>query len=257
MADIVLTSKKEIDREIAAGKLVGLRFGYCQEITGSGRTKLSTAVLKNLLSGDKQTARRFFKDESKIKPTWHLHALVNDLPSIDGSEGDHATERRIRVVPWQCEFAGASERPREEVDRILASEAKGILAWLVRGYMDYRKDGLRPAAVVERATKDYLNGGRPDRERVREFIDEECIVDPGAVCPTKDLYQRYREWFGEGACDIAVFGRKLTQEKFGGSKSHGIAKRFGLRLRPAGEDGEDKPPFSTLYARGNQLMVTG
>jgi hypothetical protein len=76
----------------------------------------------------------------------------------------------------------------------LKQESEGILAWMVRGALDWKANGLRPSAAVIRASREY----EEDEDRIGQFIKECCKLDPEAhaevTTGSEALFTRYRGW---------------------------------------------------------------
>jgi putative DNA primase/helicase len=75
-------------------------------------------------------------------------------------------------------------------ERRLLPELSGILNWAVEGLAAYRSEGLNPPQAVRAATEDY----QQDMDVVGQWIDDRCIVDPGATVPSSDAYNDYSYW---------------------------------------------------------------
>jgi putative DNA primase/helicase len=113
------------------------------------RHRLNEADVKNLTGGDTISAREMRQDPWEFKPTHSLWLQTNYLPEIQGR--DHGIWRRIRVVPWETEFASKKD---PDLDHKLQDEAPGILNWLIEGALAYQLDGLdQPSAVWDATTK--------------------------------------------------------------------------------------------------------
>jgi putative DNA primase/helicase len=107
--------------------------------------------MKQLTGGDTLKARRLYQDFFEITPTWKLFLAANHKPTIRG--GDYAAWRRIKLVPFTVTI------PDEEKDRNLPAKLRaewpGILAWAVRGCLDWQKYGLGEPEAVRAATDAY------------------------------------------------------------------------------------------------------
>jgi len=213
--------------------LRGLRIAFASE-TDQGR-RFSTSRVKWLTGGDTLKGRYpHDKYETEFDPTHTLFLMTNSKPDV--SDDDFAFWERVHLVPFELSFVERApekfnERPADKYLReTLLKEAPGILAWVVRGSLEWQRMGLAPPPVVIDATKEY----RRDEDLLRHFIEECCIEDPGQVTTAKDLYDRFRTWW-----KINVSRKVLSQKKFGGmmvkkfkkSKS-GTYRYFGVGLSP-------------------------
>jgi len=221
--------------------LRGLRIAFASE-TEQGR-RFSLSRVKWLTGGDTLKGRHpHDKYETEFIPTHTLFLMTNSKPDV--SNDDFAFWERVHLVPFGLSFVlrepeKFNERwADKDLRENLLKEGPGILAWLVRGYLDYQqKKGLMPPPVVIDATKQY----RRDEDQLGHFLKECCLIDPGKEATAKELYDRFRVWWG-----INVSRKVLSQKKFGSmmvkkfkrSKS-GTYRYFGLTLNPDWEGDSD------------------
>lgn len=188
--------------EIAS--LLGKRMVTAHE-TQEG-VQLREAFVKQATGGDTMTARYMREDFFEFAPTHKLQLLTNSKPVVKGQ--DHGIWRRVRLVAYTQRFG-----TEEEVAANLATRVKdlrlleklstpqalsGVLGWIVRGAIEWLRDGLRePAAVVE-ASERY----RHEQDRVRQFAMECCELGPEFNEPLtagmRGLFPTYTEWCREG-----------------------------------------------------------
>jgi putative DNA primase/helicase len=194
--------------------------------------KLNEALVKQLTGSDKISARRMREDFWEFTPTHKLILCSNHKPEIRGTE--HAIWRRIRLVPFDVTI------PDHEQDRSLPqklqAEFRGILAWCVRGCLDWRRDGLNPPDDVVAATAEY----RADQDILGDFLASECMVNPSLFARASALYQRYRKWTegsGEQAVNQRAFGKALVERGFQRYTNNGTCYS-GIGLR---SDDTDNP----------------
>ncbi|MCH7817878.1 MAG: DNA primase, partial [Proteobacteria bacterium] len=111
--------------------------------------------------------------------------------------------RRIKLIPFDVVIP---EQDRDsDLPRKLNAELPGILAWAVRGCLEWQKAGLAAPAEVEAATQSY----RDAMDVLGEFIAERCTIGPNVSVSATKLYEQYKEW-AEASGE-----RKLTQTNFG------------------------------------------
>lgn len=181
-------------------RLKGARFVAASE-TEEGR-RLAESLIKDLTGQDTITARFMRAEYFDFQPTHKLWLSTNHKPEIRGT--DTAIWRRIRLIPWSVTI------PPEEQDKGLAAklrdELPGILAWIVQGCLEWRREGLRPPEEVRRATGRY----RAEMDVLAAFIDEECVVSEHASATVKALYAAYKNWCEENG------ERPESQRRFGG-----------------------------------------
>jgi len=217
--------------------LKGLRIAFASE-TDEG-SRFSSSRAKWLSGGDLITARNpHDKHTSTFAPTHLLCLLTNHLPRAAGD--DFAFWQRIHLVPFKIKFvdkpAGELERPRDkDLPARLRAEAPGILAWLVRGCLEWQRDGLNPPQVVLRATEAY----RFSEDTIAEFV-EDCCSPPSETAPDArekfaDVYGAFEVWFIKTCGDHPPKKKKfstLMEKKFRKAKVGGTVYFYGLSLLP-------------------------
>ncbi len=72
----------------------------------------------------------------------------------------------------------------------LKAELPGILAWAVKGCLEWQEQGLGTPEEVKSATEDYRN----EMDSLGEFLTDCCIEDPSCEVRTKDLYEAHFNW---------------------------------------------------------------
>ncbi|ROR03388.1 phage/plasmid primase, P4 family, partial [Desulfosoma caldarium] len=149
-------------------KLRGARFVAAAE-SAEGR-RLDEALIKRLTGGDTISARFLYAEPFEFKPQCKIVIATNHKPDIRGQTS--AIWRRMRLVPFTVQI------PPEEQDRELGqkleAELPGILAWAVRGCLEWQRQGLQPPEAVTEATEGY----RSEMDTIGDFIDECCVVHP-------------------------------------------------------------------------------
>jgi putative DNA primase/helicase len=198
-----------VDRERQAGirndiaRLHGARLVTASE-TSDG-VRFGEGVLKQLTGGDRVTARFLHREFFEFTPSFKLWLACNHRPRVrDSSE---AFWRRIRLIPFTVSFRGREDKGLADT---LAAELPGILAWAVRGCLEWQEAGdLCAPAEVLAATEGY----RADEDQVERFLAECCLCSPEATCGARELYQAYQEWAQQGGEYVE------TQKRFGGRLS--------------------------------------
>ena len=206
-------------------RLKGARFVSASE-TEEGR-RLAESRIKDLTGQDTITARFMKAEWFDFAPTHKLWLSTNHKPEIRGT--DAAIWRRIRLVPWAVTIPPAQQDKKLPI--ALRHELAGILAWVVRGCLQWRREGLQAPDEVRKATGEY----RAEMDVLAGFLVECCELDTGHWEYAKDLYECYKRWCdenGERPEPQRKFGGRLGERGFqrdrGGSRGAGIWR--GVRL---------------------------
>jgi len=185
-AQVLMQAERDrIPNEVAA--LDGKRFVVSSELSDGNR--LNEGLVKDLTGGDTMSARFLYGEVFHFKPTFKLWLYGNHKPTISGT--DDGIWRRVRLIPFDVQIPPNERDP--QLGRKLIAELPGILAWAVRGWQDYRKNGLQTPDKVQRATSDY----RAESDILGQFIADRCILQGGETAEAGKLYTAYKEWADE------------------------------------------------------------
>jgi len=238
-------------------RLKGSRFVAAAE-TEEGR-RLAESLVKDLTGQDTITARFMRAEWFDFKPTHKLWLSTNHKPEIRGT--DTAIWRRIRLVPWTVTIPPAQQD--KKLPSKLGDELTGILAWIVRGCLEWQRAGLQAPDEVRHATGRY----RAEMDVLAAFIDEECVVAEQATASAKALYSAYKAWCeenGEKHESQRRFGGRLKERGFengritagarkGAVEWYGIGLAGGPQGSPDGEGTEKGSPDKNPV-NGHQIV---
>ncbi len=229
----LLTGRSSHPTEVA--DLYGRR--YVTNIETEEGRRLKESLVKQLTGGDRISARRMREDPWNFWPTHTLFMATNHRPEIRGT--DNAIWNRVKIVPF------TSPVPKHKQDRELAdklrNELPGILAWAVRGHMEWLQNGLQEPDEVKAATDSY----RMDMDVLARFIDEECDTGAGCKVKTSLLYGRYKIWCeesGEQVMRSQDFSQSLQERGYSRGKSDGTRIYKGIQpsTNGSGTHGSDE-----------------
>jgi putative DNA primase/helicase len=160
--------------------------------------------IKQATGGDKLMARHMREDFFEFRPVHKLQLLTNHKPQIKGQ--DHGIWRRVLLVPYGVTFgsteavaAGLADKVKDmSVGARLQSELEGILAWRVRGAIEWAQTGLQAPAVVRAAGDAY----KREQDRVGQFVGECCEIGydfrealtDASLGSNAGLYPEYVRW---------------------------------------------------------------
>lgn len=184
--------------------LKGMCYGWINEAEDNQR--FAMARLKKLTGGGLISARGLLDKKSTSWRQTHLPIMTtNELPRAKSE--DSAFWSRVHIVKWELSFVENPvedyQRPADKnLDAKLRPEYKGVLARMVRGALDYVRDGLRPPAKVRAWTQDQ----RDAMDDVADFLAECCLPleekhdlpqDYRLRIRAKDLHDAWTIWYGE------------------------------------------------------------
>lgn len=205
-------------------RLKGARYVLATEAEENQR--LAEALVKSITGGDPLTARFMRAEWFDFTPALKLWLATNHRPVIRGT--DHAMWRRVRLIPFTVTISDDERDPT--LGDTLATEAPGILAWLVAGCRAWLAHGLGTPDSVRAATGEY----RAAMDVLGAFIAERCIADPEADVPARDLYDQYQRWCGatsERAMTRRAFGLRLAERGYVATRTKHERGWRGIRLR--------------------------
>lgn len=173
-------SSDEHPTEVA--DLMGKRLIVASE-TEKGR-KLRVQLVKRL-TGDATLKGRFMRmDYFTFQRRFKTILVTNNKPRV--TEDSEAVWRRIRLIPFAVVIPPA-ERDKSLTAKLIA-EGPGILAWLVRGCLDWQRHGLAEPDAVKAATGEY----RAESDPLRDWLADCCeLDDEHAWTTTRELRQSY------------------------------------------------------------------
>ena len=220
-----LRQQAAIPAELA--DLAGRRFVTASE-TGE-TSRLNEARIKALSGGDPITARHLYGRWFTFEPTAKLWLSVNHRPVV--TDDSHGFWRRVRLLPFARQFA--DDEQDLHLAEALRAEAPGILAWVVRGCLQWQDLGLQPPSTVLAATAAY----REDSDTLGAFLAEGCELGDSFSTTSRALFHAYTDYAeaeripSRERLSHARFGRRLG-DRFRGEKTRKGKVYHGLRVRP-------------------------
>lgn len=211
--DLLMTAKHDKHPTTMAW-LHGMRFVVAAETAEGAR--LDEALVKDLTGGDPVTARRMREDPWTFNPTHKLAIVTNHKPEVRGT--DHAIWRRLRLIPFNVVIP--AQQQDKQLPAKLQSELPGILAWCVRGCLDWQRNGLQDPQEVLTATAEY----RTAQDVLAAFLADRCLKGPDYREKASNLYDAYKGWSeagGEKTITQRRFGDAMTEKGFTRDHSNG------------------------------------
>lgn len=191
-------------------------------------SRWAESKLKALTGGDRITARFMRQDFFEFTPQFKLLVVGNHKPSIRNV--DEAMKRRLHMVPFTVTIPPA-KRDQRLPDRLLA-ERDGIIAWALKGCLDWKRTGLRPPAAVMAATESYFEA----EDAVGRWIEERCEVSPSHWAGSTELFASWKAWAdanGEYAGSMKRFSETLSARGFAKENTRKARGFRGIRLSDA------------------------
>jgi putative DNA primase/helicase len=207
-------------------RLKGARFVTASE-TEEGR-RLAESLVKDLTGQDTISARFMWAEWFDFKPTHTLHLSTNHRPEIRGT--DAAIWRRIRLIPWAVTIPPA-EQDRKLADK-LRDELPGVLAWIVRGCLEWQREGLQAPEEVRKATMSY----RAEMDVLAAFLADCCLRGVEEEAFAGELWGAWKRWCeetGEQTGTQKRFGGRLAERGFLNHRDSKTGRKVwsGLSLR--------------------------
>ena len=207
-------------------RMVGARTVITSEVDAGRR--LDEALIKMLTGGDRVAARFLFQEIFEFHPQFKVFIFGNHRPQILGT--DHAIWRRIDLIPFEVQIP--DDKQDKELKTKLRDELPGILAWTVRGCLEWQQVGLCQPPKVVQATADY----KESQDVLEQFLRECTEVGRGAETQASVLHSEFTSWCqtnNERPWAMKAFGQRMGER--------GTAKRVdrvgafyvGIQLRDA------------------------
>lgn len=205
--------------------------------------RLSEDLVKDLTGGEAIKARRMRENFYEFDPTHKVILCTNHRPRI--VDTDDGIWRRVILIEFGTKFWNPDKgevgpdhlKQDKSLFGKLAAEFPGILAWLVRGCIEWQKNGLQAPKMIQDKTAEY----REDEDQIQHFMSECCEVSNTAGDTLlKDVYSRFSDW-----CDENGYRAGSNRRLKAGLIGHGIVVKngvdnkvtcFGLRVRPVSKN---------------------
>jgi putative DNA primase/helicase len=220
---LIIQKKNEAHPTELAG-LCGKRMVTAIETEKNQR--LNEPLVKQLTGSDSISARRMRENFWEFRPTHKLILCTNHEPRVGD---DFAIWRRLSMVPFTVQFwnpdkgeTGPEELRRDnDLPNRLERSLEGVLAWAVRGAIDWFRDGLGTDQKSRKATEEY----RKRQDSFGRFVEEVCVQGVHYSVRFSQLYDQYSDWCeenGERKLSSKSFGEWLAKKKFEKKRNDGI-----------------------------------
>lgn len=153
--------------------------------TEQGR-RWAESRIKSMTGGDKVPARFMRQDFFEFTPQFKLVIAGNHKPSI--RTVDEAMRRRLHLIPFTVTIP-QKERDQALPEKLLA-ERDGILAWAIRGCLEWQRIGLQPPSSIKAATEEYFEA----EDAIGRWLEECCLVGPNQTALSAILFTSWTVW---------------------------------------------------------------
>lgn len=199
-------SDSDAKRQVA--RLPGARLVSCNE-TSKGDV-FDDYKVKQVTSRERIAARFLHKEAFDFMPTHTTWLRGNYMPGVqDAGDGFW---RRIVPIEFGQQVPEAERIP--DLDRrIIAEELPGVLAWAVRGAMEWLESGLRIPATIVEALESY----RRSTDLFGQWLEECTRRAPGVKTKTADLFDSWTQYChrsGAGAGFVRTFSDELRSRGY-------------------------------------------
>lgn len=222
--------------------LRGAKLAFASE--AEARQQMAMAKIKDLTGGAIISARGI---NDKLMSQWEqthlLFLMTNEVPKMRSD--DDAFWSRMHAVHWPIRFvdnpSDPDERPRDpHMLKHLQEESSGVLAALVRGAMDYLKNGLQPPEKVTKYTREQ----RDNFDDIGLFLAEACVREdtppPGLEWLTRTSASEFVDvcnwWLRKtGVNQYAISPKRVSQtlvKKGIPSKKSNTMQYLGVSIKP-------------------------
>lgn len=221
-------------------RMKGVRFMSASE--GPEGKHMDEPMIKSITGDARITARFLFGQFFEFTPTHKIFLATNHLPVIKGA--DNGIWRRLRLIPFEATFVkGPDGNMNENLMEELQAEMPGILAWAVRGCLEWQAKGLGIPARVKAATESY----RADMDLIQNFLGGACTIEKSASAKSSKLYDVYKDWCdanGDAKFSQKRFSQKLMDKGFKKEDRRDGAYWIGLTAAKPTVSGQDDQPKS-------------
>jgi hypothetical protein len=164
-------------------------------------------------------------DEASTEAIKKCYATINNLLGSRDPSKPHSTLDCGNFNAARIAVTIPDDEQDKQLPAKLVAEYPGILAWAVRGCLDWQQNGLRCPDEVKLATDEYRN----EQDLLGEFIRECCSTSPGDSARAADLFEAFQKYTGSKTSQTK-FGRALNERGFDKAKMGGVVWRIGIGL---------------------------
>jgi putative DNA primase/helicase len=182
-------------------KLRGARFVSVNETDEGGR--IDESAIKAISGNDTLTARFLYGEFFDFKPEFKVCLRTNHKPTVRGT--DEGIWDRLKLIPFAVRIPKEEQNP--QLIKELQNELRGILAWAVRGCLEWQRDGLGVPYEVEQATDEY----RKEQDIFSLFITQCCVLGESKWVSTASFRKEYEKFCVENGEQPYLAGNAFAE----------------------------------------------
>jgi P4 family phage/plasmid primase-like protien len=204
------------------------KVNFCSSTEIEDGQKLSTSLLKRMTGGESLRCERKFEHGFNFRPQYKLWLCGNHEPEI--SDTTNSIWNRLKKIPFIVRI-NAEERVKDYDTKLVAEHGPAILAWLVKGCLEWQCVGLGESPEVQAATQAY----RDNQDPLHDFLKDNFLITASETEEVAKTYTTFSEWSTANG-DKYFLGKRKFNERMsekGFVKVPGAGNKLvwrGLRL---------------------------
>ncbi|HLN00717.1 MAG TPA: phage/plasmid primase, P4 family [Bryobacteraceae bacterium] len=189
MIDTLMTRRSQESNASLAdlADLRGARFVTTSE-TEEGQ-RLAEGKLKYVTGMSEIKRCRKYENPITFPPTHKIFMDANHRPVVRGA--DSAIWSRLKLIPFTITI------PKNEMDAHLLdklkAEAPGVLAWAVKGGLDWQREGLVEPQEVLASVATW----KCEDDPFKEFFEDRCEFSAAEATPVTNMWSEFCVWAEE------------------------------------------------------------
>lgn len=241
--------ERSSNRDGEMAKMRGKRLAVLSE-TNDNAT-IDEAFVKRITGDSRLPGRALYRASFEFRRQFLLLMVTNHKPDFR-SQGESVWER-VHLVEFK-KFFSEEEREYGLDERLMHQEARGILAWLVEGAVEWTRNGLFVPERVKLATADY----KVSTDKLAEWLADRTVdgsdykVVASELWSDYNAYMKERELRPEYRSNKAFFNtlEEKRYEKVRGAKNK--VYFLGLRLKTEEELRQER--FASRDTKSDELF---
>ncbi len=150
--------------------------------------RLSVSLVKRMTGGEPLWCEHKFERGYNFQPTHKLWLSGNHEPGV--TDTTNSIWYRLKKISFTFEIPEA-DRKKGYAEYLASEHSAAILAWLVRGCVEWRQTGtLGEPEAVKQAVAEY----RDQQDILHDFLVECCLFKKSESIDQSELYKAYKAW---------------------------------------------------------------